>query len=419
MKLADGAHLTYCSNIHPGESWAEVRTNLGRYVPAVRDAVAPRSAFGIGLRLSAHAAAGLAAEAAFEEFIDFLSRERLYVFTLNGFPYGAFHGTRVKEDVYLPDWRDAERLRYTDALADLLARLLPEGMEGSVSTVPGAYKSAMEDQPRDIERMAENLVRHVAHLVEVQRRTGRRIALALEPEPCCFLETVEESVAFFQQHLFGEAAVRRLGELAGLARGPAADALHRHIGVCLDLCHAAVEFEDPALCVQRLSDSGIGIPKLQISAGLRIPRLTPEALAALRPYEDAVYLHQVVERGPAGLRRFDDLPGAFASLQDSGRDREWRVHFHVPVFIEDLGTFSSTRFFIQEVLAGHRRAPVSPHLEVETYTWNVLPAQLRTLAVEQAVARELGWVLEQLQGPAASATGSVGAAATGRAGAMR
>jgi sugar phosphate isomerase/epimerase len=417
VKLADGSHLTYCSNIHPGESWAEVRANLSRYVPAVRDAVAPECEFGIGLRLSARAAADLTAGAAFEEFADFLSREHLYVFTLNGFPYGAFHGTRVKEDVYLPDWRDEERVRYTDGLADLLARLLPDGMEGSLSTVPGAYKSAM-GSAQEAQSMAENLLRHVAHLVEIERRTGRRIALALEPEPCCFLETVEESVAFFQQHLFDEAAVRRLSELSGLARGPAADALQRHIGICLDLCHAAVEFEDPALCVQRLTDCGIRIPKLQISAGLRIPRLTPDALAALRPYEDAVYLHQVVERGPAGLRRFNDLPDAFGSLRDGGGDREWRVHFHVPVFIEDLGTFSSTRFFIQEVLAGHRRAPVSPHLEVETYTWNVLPAQLRTSAVEQAVARELGWVLEQLQGPEASAASSAGVAA-GRAGAMR
>jgi sugar phosphate isomerase/epimerase len=409
VRLADGAHLTYCSNIHPGETWAQVRANLGRYVPAVRDAVAPRSEFGIGLRLSARAAADLADEAAFEEFGEFLSRERLYVFTLNGFPYGAFHGTRVKEDVYLPDWRDAERLRYTNALADLLARLLPEAMEGSVSTVPGAYKSALRDAS-DAARMAENLLRHVAHLVEVQRRTGRCIALALEPEPCCFLETVEESVAFFERYLFAADAVGRLAEHTGLARGAAAEALHRHLGICLDLCHAAVEFEDPARCVQRLTQCGIRIPKLQISAGLRIARLTPEAQAALRPYEDAVYLHQVVERGAAGLRRYNDLPDAFGSLTGAPRDAEWRVHFHVPVFIEDLGTFSSTRSFIEQVLAGHRHAPVSDHLEVETYTWDVLPPQLRTSAVEQAVARELVWVLEQLAGRDGSTASSAGRA---------
>lgn len=409
MNLGGGVHLTYCSNIHPGETWPEVRANLERYVPAVRGAVAPGGEFGIGLRLSARAAADLADARTFDEFNEFLSRERLYVFTLNGFPYGAFHGTRVKDDVYLPDWRDAERLRYTNALADLLARLLPEGMEGSVSTVPGAYKSALRDAS-DAEHIAENLLRHVAHLVEIQRRTGRTIALALEPEPCCFLETIEESVAFFERHLFDAAAVRRLGELVGLARGPAAEALHRHVGICLDVCHAAVEFEDPALCAKQLATRGIRIPKLQISAGLRIPRLTPEALAALRPYEDAVYLHQVVERSPAGLRRFNDLSDAFGSLNEGIRDSEWRVHFHVPVFIEELGTFSSTQFFIREVLAAHRREPISPHLEVETYTWGVLPPHLRTSAVEQAVARELGWVLGQLTGQDASTASSAGRA---------
>jgi hypothetical protein len=395
VNLGGDVHLTYCSNIHPGETWAEVRANLERYVPAVRRAVAPQSAFGIGLRLSARAAADLSSAGAFEEFSDFLSRERFYVFTLNGFPYGAFHGTRVKEDVYLPDWRDPERVRYTDALADLLARLLPDGMEGSVSTVPGAYKSALGDAG-DAGRMADNLLRHVAHLVELERTTGKHIALALEPEPCCYLETVEETVAFFEGHLFAPAAVRRLGELTGLAGSACADALRRHLGVCLDVCHAAVEFEDPAGCIQRLVQTGIPIAKLQISAGLRLPRLTPDTLTALRAYEDAVYLHQVVESGPSGLRRFNDLPDALRSLDGGLREAEWRVHFHVPVFIEKLATFSSTQFFIRDVLAAHRKAPVSSHLEVETYTWDVLPAELRTTGVEQAVARELKWVLDEL-----------------------
>ncbi|MCW5621802.1 MAG: metabolite traffic protein EboE [Burkholderiales bacterium] len=396
MRLPDGTHLTYCSNIHPGETWAEVRANLERYVPQVRDAVAPQDEFGVGLRLSARAAAELSDAECFDEFVDFLSRERLYVFTLNGFPYGTFHGTRVKEDAYLPDWRDAERLRYTNLLADLFQRLLPEGIEGSISTVPCAYKSALGD-PADVERMTDNLLCHVAHLVEMERRSGKHIALALEPEPCCYLETVDETIAFFEHHLFSAAAVRRLGKLTGLSGGPAADALHRHIGACLDLCHAAVEFEDPALCAQRLLDSGIRIPKAQISAGLRIARLTPEALEALHPYEDAVYLHQVVESGADGLRRFNDLPEALHSAQEQWRDAEWRVHFHVPVFVENLGPFSSTQFFIREALTTHRRTPISSQLEVETYTWDVLPPALRSIGVEQAVARELQWVLAQLR----------------------
>ena len=396
MKIgAHGAHLTYCSNIHPGESWADVRANIERYFPAVRDRVAPGKAFGIGLRLSARAARELNSGNALAEFREFLARNNLYVFTINGFPYGTFHGTRVKEEVYLPDWRDEERLRYTDELAGLLDRLLPVGVEGSVSTVPGAFKPAMGNSA-DVEKIAGNMLRHVATLVDIKRRSGRHIALAIEPEPHCYLETVAESVRFFREHVFSDAAVRRLGQLAGLDPQAAAAALHEHIGLCLDLCHAAVEFEDAADCVRQLENAGIRVTKLQISAGLRLPELTAKALSALKQFDDPVYLHQVVEQGPAGLRRYADLPDAFATASGKADGREWRVHCHVPIFMADLGAFSSTQSFISEVLAIHCKRPVSGHLEVETYTWNVLPEHLRAGGMEQAIARELNWVKDAL-----------------------
>ena len=173
-------------------------------------------------------------------------------------------------------------------------------------------------------------------------------------------------------------------------------ALHDYLGLCLDLCHAAVEFEDPVACLQRLEKAGIRVHKMQISAGLRVAELTPEALKALRQFDDPVYLHQVVEDGPNGVRRFADLPEALATVNGQPGDREWRVHFHVPIFLDDLGAFSSTRFFIRKVLDQHRLKPISPHLEVETYTWNVLPAHLQAGGMEQAIARELNWVREEL-----------------------
>jgi hypothetical protein len=315
VNLGAGVHLTYCSNIHPGESWAEVRANLGSHVVAVRDRLLPAGEFGLGLRLSAVAAAELAEPAVLAEFRSFLRDQRMYVFTINGFPYGTFHGARVKENVYLPDWRDAERLRYTNLLADLLAKLLPEdrGVQGSVSTVPGAYKSALGGAD-EVDLIVEHLLRHLSHLVQLRQHTGRLIALALEPEPCCFLETIDEVVAFFEHELHGPAAIQRTMELTGLDRAAAALALHDHLGVCLDLCHAAVEFERPADCTGRLQAAGIRVLKMQISAGLRLAAVDPEALEALKRFDDPVYLHQVVQRGPGGIARFTDLPEAFASL---------------------------------------------------------------------------------------------------------
>jgi sugar phosphate isomerase/epimerase len=402
VNLGGGVHLGYCSNIHPGESWPEVRANLGRHLPAVRRHLNIDGRFGIGLRLSAHAAEQLAQAPALREFKAFLADGGLYVFTLNGFPYGTFHGQRVKEQVYLPDWREPERLRYTNQLAELMAALMdgaPEIDEGSVSTVPGAYKAALGDE-RDVPRMVDHLLRHVAHLVDLRARTGRVVTLALEPEPDCFLETVDEVVAFFDRQLRAPAALQALGTHSGLGRDAAEQALHDHLGICLDLCHAAVEFEDAAACLQRLRDARIRVTKMQISAGLRLPVLDVPALQALRGFDDPVYLHQVVERGPQGLRRFADLPHALASLGDApaaaAAAREWRVHFHVPIFMERIAPFASTQGFIREMLALHRARPVSKHLEVETYTWDVLPEPLRAGGVDAAVARELAWVRGEL-----------------------
>lgn len=398
MRMNSGdAHLTYCTNIHPGEEWPEVRENLERYLPAIKKRVAPDQPFGVGLRLSSAAARGLAAAETLSEFQDFLSRHGLYVFTLNGFPYGAFHRQRVKEAVYLPDWRESRRVEYTDGLAELLAQLLPDdsALEGSVSTVPGAFKAHIR-QPEDLAVITDNLIRHVAALVRLHRETGRHIALAIEPEPSCILETVAETVAFFEGRLFCRAAAARLADLTGLDATAAEAALHGHIGVCLDTCHAAVEYEDPITAVRRLKSAGIRIAKLQLSAGLRVAQVTSVAIEALRPFAEDVYLHQTIERNGDGMRRYSDLPDALANGADSG-EREWRIHFHVPIWSENLDVFASTQPFLRDILGLHRTEPISRHLEVETYTWNVLPAHLRGESMETDITRELEWVLDRLQ----------------------
>jgi hypothetical protein len=393
-----GGHLTYCTNIHPGVTWPELREVLEGPVPAVRAAVAPGRPFGLGLRIAADAAETLAAAEATEELRALLAGQDLYLFTLNGFPYGAFHGTRVKERVYQPDWRHEARLAYTDRLADLLVRLLPDdpSIQGSISTVPGTFRP-LAAEPGAVARMTGLYVHHAAHLIEIERRTGRAIALAIEPEPACFLETTDEAVAYFTDHLFGREARRLLVEVTGIAPGEAEAALRRHLGLCLDLCHAAVEFESPADMVRLIRSAGIAVPKLQVTAGLHLPRVDRAALERLATFDDGVYLHQVVERGSGGLVRYTDLPEALAAAR--GRDLggiEWRVHFHVPVFHADLEGFTTTRGFLEDVLALHRAAPLSAHLEVETYTFDVLPEAYRAAGPVEAIVRELAWVSDRL-----------------------
>jgi len=388
-------HLGYCTNIHAGERWSEVQANLSTHLLEVKRRTAPARAFGVGLRLSNQAAVDLAVPDVLARFREFLAAHDLYVFTLNGFPYGRFHGEPVKERVYQPDWLDDERVAYSDRLAALLAALLPDGVDGSISTVPGCHRArgALDEVGPAI---ASRLFRHVATLVRIREAGGPTIGLALEPEPRCVLETTADAVRFFTRHVLDEAGVRAFASLAGLSTGAAADALRRHLGVCLDACHAAVEFEDPEATPRALAVAGIPVLKLQVSAGLRLRAPDAPALAALAAFAEGVYLHQPVIRDVGGLRRYGDLPEAFAEARRGRLGEEWRVHFHVPLFRERLGRFESTQDFLRTLLALQARNPISPHLEVETYTWDVLPEEYRREPVAEAIARELRWVLDLL-----------------------
>lgn len=393
MQLSDNrGQITYCLNIHPTQTWDEVRTALTGPVRAVKAALSPDAPFAVGLRLSAEAAQALASPEARVELAALLDRERYSAISVNGFPYGPFHGTPVKEEAYQPDWRSEERLVYTQALADLMASITPAGEYVSLSTVPGTFKPLSVGAEA---HMAENLLRAVSHCVALKQRTAVSVAIALEPEPFCFLETIAETITYFEQYLYSYGAVRRLAELSGLSAKDAESALPEHLGVCYDVCHAAVEFEDPVVSVNALRDAGIPVHKLQLSTALRIAEVDAEARAALAAFNESTYLHQVVARGEHGLARYADLPEALARGAASDGE-EWRIHFHVPIFAQSLGVLGTTQTFLEEILELHRCEPISAHLEVETYSWNVLPETLRHERIEDAVVHELRWVLERL-----------------------
>jgi sugar phosphate isomerase/epimerase len=393
MKLPnDLGHLTYCLNIHATQTWTDVRAALEGPVAAVKAAVSPDAPFAVGLRFSGEALDELADPAKRQALKTLMKQYDFHGITVNGFPYGQFHGTRVKEDVYQPDWRSAERVRYTNTLADLMAEIGPKGEMISLSTVPGTIKPLATGA---MDTMAENYLQSVAHLIGLQGRTGVTVALAIEPEPYCILETIAETVAFFTDYLFSDAAVTRIVELTGLDNEDAAAALPRHIGLCYDVCHAAVEYEDPAGSIAALRAAGIPVHKLQLSAALRVPSMGPEQRSALASFNEPTYLHQVIRRTSKGMVFHVDLPEALALGAETDGE-EWRVHFHVPVFIDTLGAFSSTRDFLEEILALHKADPISPHLEIETYTWDVLPAQMRSATMDKDIQREIRWVQEQL-----------------------
>ena len=396
-QLSGDVHLTYCTNIHAGQSWQDIRASLDDYVPAIKSAVAPSQPMGIGLRLSGEAAATVRQPETLAAFRDQLSALGAYVFTINAFPFGPFHGVRVKEDVYLPDWRDRERLAFTANSAAVLAGILPNGLEGSISTVPGAFKPNGRSSEA-IAAMTRNLVMAVADLVDLKRRTGKHIALALEPEPCCFLETTDESIAFFEGALLKPDTLDMLCGITGVGRSEAEILLRRHLGICYDVCHGSVEYEDTVAALDRLLAAGIAIPKIQLSAAMRVPTMTKDLINSVMRYNDGVYLHQSIVRRDDNLSRHVDLPDAVTAFGEGQADGEWRIHCHVPVFLADLGEISSTRSDLVATLAALRRRTRSSHLEVETYTWDVLPDNVRTGSKSADIAREIAFCRQELVG---------------------
>lgn len=374
-------HLTYCLNIHPGESWADCAQALQEHTLAVRAAVAPGRPFGVGLRLGARAARELARRHHLLALRDMLARHDLYAFTINGFPYGPFHGRPVKEQVYQPDWRDPARAAYTCLLADLLADVLPRGVSGSISTVPVGFGA---DFARREERRAasRHLLACARHLAALETMTGHEIHLGLEPEPACVLETADDALAFFAE----------LQEEAGPAE---AELVRRHLGICLDTCHAALAFEDPAETWDRYVAAGLRISKVQISAALACDGGEP-ARVALQPFVEPVYLHQVRGRDRAGaVRRWTDLPEALADPAWSAQ-QQVRVHFHVPVCWAGRAPLRSTADTLSAGFWARLRSGACSHLEIETYTYDVMPAELRQATVAASIQREFAWVLDRL-----------------------
>jgi sugar phosphate isomerase/epimerase len=390
-------HLTYCTNIHPAEGWDANDAILRRVAPMLKARLSPSAPFGIGLRLGAREARELLEGDRLAAFRAFLDEHGLYVAILNGFPYGPFHGEPVKTNVYAPDWRTDARVEYTLNLATVLAALLPDGVDGGISTVPLSYKAWMTSADAPWELLTRNVARVAESLVRIRRETGRLIHLDIEPEPDCLLETTAETVAFFEQWLWPTGAPD-LARRAGISESDATACLRDHVRVCFDCCHCAVEFEDPVAALAGFRAAGVRIGRVQLSSALtlQMPEGAAEAESVrdrLRPFADSTYLHQVVDRCGATLARFSDLDEAL-SAPDRRASCERRIHFHVPLFTSEYDGLGSSQDVVRAVLDEVRRGAVTQHLEIETYTWSVLPEALK-IEIGASIAREYDWVMSE------------------------
>lgn len=401
MRTSKG-HLTYCSNIHPGETWTDHFAKLKESIPEIKKKVSPFQPFGIGLRLANSASLELRKEENLLEFQKWLNENDCYVFTMNGFPYGGFHNIVVKDKVHAPDWLSAERVSYTIRLAQILASLLPEGVDGGISTSPLSYKFWHKEEDRnDVFRDATmNLLQVVDQLISIKKTTGKLVHIDVEPEPDGLLGNGTEFLQWYVQYLLPIGSTY-IQDRYNINEDEASSVIREHIQLCYDVCHFAVGYENHAHMIEELRSLGIKTGKIQISAALKAPlsenvNERTEVIDAFRKFNEPVYLHQVIARKKDGKQL--NYPDLNVALDDASNPEvtEWRAHYHVPLFVSSYGVLHSTQSDIETVLSIHELSMFTFHLEIETYTWEVLPNEMR-LPINESIIREFQWVVDILK----------------------
>lgn len=398
--------LTYCTNVHPLGDWASWQDIIGHFGPAIRKELGWKK-LPMGLWFPAALVAELAggsnqeAAASCRRIKDLLDRQNLSAFTCNAFPFGNFHDKVVKTKVYHPDWTQAERLNYTVACARILADLIPQGGEGSVSTLPLGWR--MDWTAEHSRAAARNLAAFVTVVREIAYKEGKVLRLGIEPEPGCIIETTDQVVAFWDAYLRPEA------EKAGITP----EELAVFCGLCYDTCHQAVQFEEPIEVLKRLKANGIRIAKMQLSSAIEFKADPERATRELRAkFVEERFLHQTRIRTPAGIIGFDDLPEALAAAPIGQADANdpydlsnlwahpWRVHFHVPIDAAELLDSSAVTTTRDDMLKAYRFAvshDLCRHFEIETYTWSVLPEAHRPkddAELAKSIAREIRFIAD-------------------------
>lgn len=384
----------YCTNVHAGITLLEAQQNLSDFASQVRQQVCPSTSLPIGLWLAEKAANDLISSSGVYRFRDWLEEHHFLPYTFNGFPQADFHQPVVKHSVYEPTWTCDARTRYTLCLAEILDALLPPEATGSISTVPLGWPHAPW-HAENYKQAADNLIEVAKFLDKLYQQSGKRIVIAIEPEPGCVLNTAAEVVEFFEHYLFS---------------GPDAGTARRYLGVCHDICHSGVMFESQAAVLELYRAAGIRIGKTQISSAVHVPwnlargdaDMQRSIASQLRTFAEPKFLHQTTRRKPeGGLEALvEDLPLALDRWLDpqAAPSEPWRVHFHVPIYVDNFGSLQTTQSDIGlavEFLQEHTQDAVdgvpwfTGHYEVETYAWTVLPAELQADDLASGIAQEM------------------------------
>lgn len=399
MLVNNKYHLSYCSNIHAADSWEDTFASLKKYIPAIKNKVSPDAPFGIGLRLSNLASVQLGLDENMHQFKKWLNRNNLYVYTINSFSYGSLHNKKVKDFVYAPDWTSLDRVAYTVRLAKQLAILLPPNVVGSISTCPISYKHwHFEDETllnNTLKKSADNLCKVVAELYKIEIETGKTLHLDLEPEPDGLLENSLDVINFFRGYL-APAAIEIFEEKLAINAEKAEFLIYNFVNVCYDVGHFSLAYEEPETTFKRFRQTGIKVGKIQMTSALKMVFETKEDQQkiwdTLSLFNAEMYLHQVTELVDNKVVTYPDLRSIFLNPKAA---KELRAHFPVPIFLEKFGNVVSTQDHILKVMEYLKNHEVTDTIEVETYTWEVLPSELKTNLFD-SITRELFWAKEKL-----------------------
>jgi hypothetical protein len=397
MLVKENLHLTYCTNIHPGQDWKSTFESIKKHVPGIKKEVSANEAFGLGLRLSNKASEELEAGTNMADFKKWLSENNLYVFTMNGFPYGNFHDERVKDMVHAPDWTTTQRLTYTKRLFRQLSELLPKGLNGGISTSPITYKywhKTETDIKNAFEIGAKNMLEVAMLLFEIEQSTGKYMHLDIEPEPDGLLENSDEVLSFFSNYLL-PLGISYFKKELGIGDNEAESLIKKYITVCYDVCHFSLAYEEPIDTFAKFEERDILVGKIQVSAALKIiftDKNNEVIWNELSRFNEPTYLHQVTEKIDGKVKTYSDLP---LVLEGERVHKELRAHYHVPIFLEKYGELFSTQDHILKTMEYIKSNFVSEHLEIETYTWDVLPSDLKQ-DLSVSIIREIEWFKSHL-----------------------
>ncbi len=398
----------YCTNVHAGTTLEQAKANLLKFASPIQQQVCSptQPALPVGLWLAEDAAIKLDQTGETEGFHEWLHQHHFAAYTFNGFPQGDFHQPVVKHEVYQPTWQAPERLEYTLRLARILSQLIPEGATGSISTLPLGWPHETWGQ-NEFQSCAEHLLALAEQLEELHEITGREIVVAIEPEPGCILNTAPEMATFFENYLFSNER---------------AEAARRHLSICHDICHSGVMFEPQPAALECYLDAGIRVGKVQVSSAVHIPwdscqigdELGKDMLAQIQTLNEPKYLHQAARQATSGEldELCEDISVALSGWLPQGGPAHtpqlpWRVHFHVPIFVEKFGCLETTRADIPEAtkfLEANRKRQIAGrdwftgHYEVETYAWPVLPEELSEPDLSAGISKELQYFARILRG---------------------